>query len=213
MYALALAIGTPLVVLGLARFPGKPVLLGLIAVFLIGNLLSALSYSYAMLLAGRIVTAIAHGSFFAIGATVATRLAPKGQASRAIALMFGGLTLAMVVGVPLGSLIGNALGWQLPFLAVALQSALGWVAILWWMPALPSQKDSHAGMQLAALARPEILAMMSITILGFGASFPALEQALHARQPQRDQSLIHHSDRGSQYVSIRLYRTACRGWH
>ena len=203
LYALALAIGTPLVVLGLARFPGKPVLLGLIAVFLIGNLLSALSYSYAMLLAGRIVTAIAHGSFFAIGATVATRLAPKGQASRAIALMFGGLTLAMVVGAPLGSLIGNALGWQLPFLAVALQSALGWVAILWWMPALPSQKDSHAGMQLAALARPEILAMMSITILGFGASFPALEQALHARQPQRDQSLIHHSDRGTQYVSIR----------
>lgn len=63
LYALALAIGTPLVVLGLARFPGKPVLLGLIAVFLIGNLLSAMSYSYAMLLAGRIMTAIAHGSF------------------------------------------------------------------------------------------------------------------------------------------------------
>ncbi|WP_263141037.1 MFS transporter [Pseudomonas sp. RIT-PI-AD] len=173
LYALALAIGTPLVVLGLARFPGKPVLLGLIAVFLAGNLLSAVSHSYAMLLGGRMVTAVAHGSFFAIGATVAARLAPEGQASRALALMFAGLTLAMVVGVPLGSLIGNALGWRLPFLAVAMLAAAGWLATLRWVPALPARKTGRAGTQLAALVRPEILAMMSITVLGFGASFPA----------------------------------------
>lgn len=173
LYALALAIGTPLVVLGLARFAGKPVLLGLIAVFLVGNLLSAASHSYAMLLAGRILTAIAHGSFFAIGATVAARLAPEGQASRAIALMFGGLTLAMVVGVPLGSLIGNTLGWRLPFLAVALLAALGWLATSRWVPGLPARKTGRVGTQLAALVRPEILAIMSVTVLGFGASFPA----------------------------------------
>ena len=172
-YALALAIGTPLVVLGLARQPSKPVLLGLVAVFLLGNLVSALSHSYAMLLAGRIVTAVAHGSFFAIGATVAAQLAPKGQASRASALMFAGLTLAMVVGVPLGSLIGNGLGWRLPFFAVALLAALGWLATLRWVPDLPARGAGRASTQVAALARPEILAMMSIKALGFGASFSA----------------------------------------
>ncbi|MFT3803812.1 MAG: MFS transporter [Burkholderiaceae bacterium] len=173
LYALALAIGTPLVVLVLARLPRKPVLLASVTVFLAGNLLSALSDGYAMLLAGRIVTAVAHGSFFAIGATVAARLVPDGQASRAIALMFGGLTLAMVIGVPLGSLVGNGLGWRLPFFAVVLLAALGWLAIARWVPALPAQAAGRARTQLAALAQPGILAMMSITALGFGASFTA----------------------------------------
>ncbi|MFC0227688.1 MFS transporter [Serratia aquatilis] len=173
LYALALAIGTPLVVLGLAQLPRKPVLLGLVAIFLAGNLLSALSASYGMLLLGRIVTAVAHGSFFAIGATVAARLAPEGQASRAIALMFAGLTLAMVIGVPLGSLLGNGLGWRLPFYAVAMLAAIGWLATAIWVPALPAQAAGRISTQLASLLQPKILAMMSITILGFGASFAA----------------------------------------
>lgn len=173
LYALALAVGTPIVVLVLARLPRKPVLLGLVAVFLAGNLLSALSASYATLLAGRMVTAIAHGSFFAIGATVAARLAPQGQASRAIAVMFAGLTLAMVIGVPLGSLIGNGLGWRLPFHAVAALAALAWMATARWVPRLPAVAAGKGGTQLAALAQPAILAMMSITALGFGASFSA----------------------------------------
>ncbi|WP_329843042.1 MFS transporter [Stenotrophomonas sepilia] len=173
LYALALAVGTPVVVLALARLPRKPLLLVLVAVFLAGNLLSALSTSYELLLAGRILTAVAHGSFFAIGATVAARLAPEGQASRAIAVMFAGLTLAMVIGVPLGSLIGNGLGWRLPFFAVAALAALAWLATARWVPALPTPAAGPAGTQLAALASPPVLAMMSITVLGFGASFPA----------------------------------------
>lgn len=173
LYALALAVGTPIVVLALARLPRKPLLLALVAVFLAGNLLSALSASYGLLLAGRILTAVAHGSFFAIGATVAARLAPEGQASRAIAVMFAGLTLAMVIGVPLGSLIGNALGWRLPFFAVAVLAALAWLATARWVPALPTPAAGPAGTQLAALTSSPILAMMSITVLGFGASFAA----------------------------------------
>lgn len=173
LYALALAIGTPMVVLGLARFPRKPVLLALVLVLLAGNLLSAVSSSYAMLLVGRVVTAVAHGSFFAIGATVAARLAPDGLASRAIALMFAGLTLAMVIGVPLGSLIGNGLGWRLPFFAVAALAALAWLATARWVPALPAQAAGPSKTQLAALASPAILAVMAITVLGFGASFAA----------------------------------------
>lgn len=173
LYALALAIGTPLIVLAFSQRPRKTVLLALVTVFLAGNLLSAVSGSYTMLLTGRVVTAMVHGSFFAIGATVATRLVPEGQASRAIALMFAGLTLAMVIGVPLGSLIGNGLGWRLPFFAIAVLAALGWLAIARWIPALPAQAIGRPGVQLAALVRPEILAMMSITVLGFGANFAA----------------------------------------
>ncbi|MCX7070105.1 MAG: MFS transporter [Gammaproteobacteria bacterium] len=173
LYALALALGTPIVVLALARLPRKPLLLALVAVFLAGNLLSALSASYELLLAGRILTAVAHGSFFAIGATVAALLASEGQASRAIAVMFAGLTLAMVIGVPLGSLIGNALGWRLPFFAVAVLAALAWLATARWVPALPTPTAGPAGTQLASLTSPPILAMMAITVLGFGASFAA----------------------------------------
>ncbi|CAI0823997.1 Inner membrane transport protein ydhP [Serratia entomophila] len=171
LYALALAIGTPLAVLGLARFPRKAVLLGLVALFFAGNLLSALSASYAMLLVGRMVTAIAHGSFFAIGATVASRLVPKERAGSAIALMFSGLTLAMIIGVPAGSLLGNGMGWRLPFFAVALLSVIAWAATLKWLPALPALEPGKASTQLSALFQPAILAMMSVTILGFGASF------------------------------------------
>ncbi|SEJ06756.1 Predicted arabinose efflux permease, MFS family [Azotobacter beijerinckii] len=173
LYALALAVGTPIVVLGLARLPRKPVLVWLVAVFLAGNVLSALSTSYAMLLAGRIVTAIAHGSFFAIGATVAARLAPEGQASRAIAMMFAGLTLAMVIGVPLGSLIGNGLGWRLPLHAVAALAALALLATALWVPKLSMPPAGKAATQLAALRQPAILSMMAVTLLGFGASFAA----------------------------------------
>lgn len=170
-YALALAVGTPLTVLALARLPRKPLLLVLVAIFLAGNLLSALAGSYEVLLAGRMVTAVAHGSFFAIGATVAARLAPDGQASRAIAVMFAGLTLAMVLGVPLGSLIGNALGWRLPLFAVVGLAGLALIAIALWIPTLPAQATGPAKRQIAALASPAILAMMSVTVLGFGASF------------------------------------------
>lgn len=107
-----------------ARLPRKPLLLALVALFLLGNLVSALAGGYAVLLAGRLLTAVAHGSFFAVGVTVAAQLADKGREAQAIALMFAGLTLAMVVGVPLGSLLGNGLGWRLPFFAVAVLAAL-----------------------------------------------------------------------------------------
>jgi len=173
IYALALAIGTPFIVIGLGRFPKKTVLMMLIGVFLLGNLVSAVAPNYPILLVGRIITALAHGSFFAIGATVAASLAREGQASKAIAVMFAGLTLAMVIGVPLGSYLGNALGWRLPFYAVALLALLALLATALWLPRQPADKTGNALGQLAALRSPAIWAMMSVTILGFGASFSA----------------------------------------
>jgi predicted MFS family arabinose efflux permease len=172
LYALALALGTPFLVIGLARLPHKTVLIGLMLIFLVGNLVAALSSSYVVLLFGRIVTAVAHGAFFAIGATVASSLAPKGQAGRAIAVMLAGLTLAMVVGVPLGSVLGNRQGWRLPFFAVAGLAVCGLLAMLRWLPAnLPASAGGKIGTQLAALGNPAILTMMLVTTLGFGGSF------------------------------------------
>lgn len=174
LYALALAIGTPLLVIALSRLPRKLALLGLMTVFLAGNLLAALSHTFELLLAGRIITAVAHGTFFAIGATVAANLVPKAQAGRAISVMFAGLTLAMVIGVPLGSFLGNLMGWRLPFFAVAVLAALGLAAMARWLPAgLAHGAGGKAATQLAALGSGPILTMMAVTVFGFGSSFAA----------------------------------------
>ena len=172
LYAFSLAIGTPIVVLGFASVPRKVLLLAFIALFMLGNLVSAIASSYALLLIGRILTAIAHGSFFAIGATVAARLSPTGHASRSIAVMFGGLTLAMVIGVPMGSLVGNAFGWRLPFLAVVGLSFLAFIGTAKWVPKMEARKKVAGHLQINALTSLPIISMMAVTVLGFGASFP-----------------------------------------
>jgi len=171
LYAFALAIGTPIVTLMLARFNKKQVLVGLISVFALGNLISATASSFEVLLAGRIVTAIAHGSFFAIGATVASALAPKDSESKAIALMFAGLTFAMVIGVPFGSYIGNLAGWQWPFIAVFILAIISLFATSIYLPAQSISPKSSVKTQLEALSNSRVLAMMLVTILGFGATF------------------------------------------
>ena len=174
LYALALAIGTPLLVIALSRLPRKAALLGLMTVFLAGNLLAALSHTFELLLVGRVITAVAHGTFFAIGATVAAGLVQKEQAGRAISVMFAGLTLAMVIGVPLGSFLGNLMGWRLPFFAVVLLAALGLGAMARWLPAgLAAGAGGKAATQLAALGSGPILTMMAVTVFGFGSSFAA----------------------------------------
>ena len=85
---------------------------------------------------GRVITAVAHGTFFAIGATVAASLVSKAQAGRAISVMFAGLTLAMVIGVSFGSFLGNLMGWRLPFFAVVVLAAVGLGAMARWLPVM-----------------------------------------------------------------------------
>ncbi|MEB0967929.1 MFS transporter [Citrobacter braakii] len=173
LYALALAIGTPLLVMAISGYPPKPVLTALILIFLGGSLLSALAGSYPLFLTGRLITAVAHGSFFAIGATVAARIAPTGKAGRAIAVMFAGLTLAMVIGVPLGSFIGQIMGWRVPLIMVSLLALLALLSTMFWLPGIRKSESGNVREQLQALSHPAILTMMSITVLGFGASFAA----------------------------------------
>ncbi|MFM0229844.1 MFS transporter [Paraburkholderia sediminicola] len=171
IYALALAIGTPITVLLTSRYGRKPLLVGLVLVFFAGNVGAALSHDFGTLLIARVLTAVAHGSFFAIGASVAARLAKPGQASRAIALMFAGHTLAMVVGVPLGTYVGNLFGWRLPFLLIAAIAFISALAIAKWLPSVSMSKPTSVTSQLMTIGNPAILTMMAVTILGFGASF------------------------------------------
>lgn len=174
VYALGVAIGAPVLTALTGRVPRKTLLIGLMALFTIGNLAAWLAPGYASLMAARVLTGLAHGVFFSIGSTIATSLVSKEKAASAIALMFSGLTVALVTGVPLGTFIGQTLGWQATFLAVSL---LGAVAMAGSMLLIPNDirgsTPAPIRTQLAVLKKPRLLLVYAITALGYGGSFIA----------------------------------------
>ena len=174
LYALGVAVGAPVLTALTGRIPRKQLLLGLMALFTAGNLLAWMAPNYESLMAARVLTGLAHGVFFSIGSTIATGLVAREKAASAIALMFTGLTVALVTGVPLGTFIGQTVGWQATFLAVSL---LGVVAIAgsWWLvpSTIPNSKPSSVMAQLAVLKKPRLLLVYAITALGYGGSFIA----------------------------------------
>jgi DHA1 family inner membrane transport protein len=174
LYALGVAIGAPLLTAMMGRVPRKQLLLGLMVLFTIGNLVAWMAPDYTALMAARVLTGLAHGVFFSIGSTIATSLVPKEKAASAIALMFTGLTVALVTGVPLGTFIGQHFGWQATFLAVSL---LGVIAVIGSAILVPSDiagsKPAPLLMQLAVLKKPRLLLVYAITTLGYGGSFIA----------------------------------------
>lgn len=174
LYALGVAIGAPVLTALSSRLPRKPLLLGLMALFTVGNLVAWQAPGYQALMAARVLTGLAHGVFFSIGATIATSLVPKDKAASAIALMFSGLTVALVSGVPLGTWIGQHFGWQNTFLAVSLLGVIAFVGSLLLIPrniATPAAGGLLA--QLAVLGRPRLLLVYAMTALGYGGSFVA----------------------------------------
>jgi len=174
LYALGVAVGAPVLTALTGRVPRKQLLLALMALFTIGNLVAWMAPNYASLMAARVLTGLAHGVFFSIGSTIATGLVPKDKAASAIALMFSGLTVALVTGVPLGTFIGQHLGWQATFLAV---SALGVIAFIGCAILIPStiasSKPASLLTQMAVLKKPRLLLVYAMTALGYGGSFIA----------------------------------------
>lgn len=174
IYALGVTVGAPVLTALTGRFPRKALLLSLMLLFIAGNLLAAFSSSFALLLVGRVLTAFAHGVFFSVGATIAAGLVPENRRASAIALMFMGLTVAIVTGVPLGTLIGQTFGWRATFLAV---SGLGLVALLGiaaLLPAtLPRGEPSRLIDQLRVLGSGRLLLAFAMTALGYGGTFVA----------------------------------------
>ena len=174
LYALGVAVGAPVLTALTGRVPRKQLLLGLMLLFTIGNLVAWMAPGYAALMAARVLTGLAHGVFFSIGSTIATSLVPKEKAASAIALMFTGLTVALVTGVPLGTFIGQHFGWQATFLAVSLLGVIAIVGSWILVPAdIAGSKPSSLLTQLAVLKKPRLLLVYAMTTLGYGGSFIA----------------------------------------
>ncbi|MCB5169062.1 MFS transporter [Streptomyces bambusae] len=173
-YALGVVLGAPLMTVLGTRIPRKRMLMLLMGLFIAGNLLSALAPAFGLMLAGRVVASLAHGAFFGIGAVVAAELVAPERRAGAIALMFTGLTTANVVGVPLGTVVGQHLGWRITFFAVAGLGVLGLLGIARLVPDLPRQEGVRIRHELAALRQVQVLLAMAMTVLGFGGVFAAI---------------------------------------
>lgn len=174
LYALGVAIGAPVLTALTGNWNRKTVLLSVMSLFVAGNLLAWQAPSYETLIAARILTGLAHGVFFSIGSTIATGLVPKEKAASAIAIMFTGLTVALVTGVPLGTYIGQTFGWQSTFLAVALLGFIALVGSAFLVPnSLKQAKAARILTQAKVLAEPRLLLVFAITAVGYGGTFVA----------------------------------------
>ncbi|ASM29655.1 Inner membrane transport protein ydhP [Serratia marcescens] len=172
IYALGVAIGAPVLTALTSRIPRKLLLVGLMVLFTLGNLLAWQSPSYESLVIARLLTGLAHGVFFSIGSTIATSLVVKEKAASAIAIMFGGLTVALVTGVPLGTFIGQQFGWRETFLAVSLIGAVATVASIILVPNnIKNQGSAGVREQMKVLTHPRLLLIYAITALGYGGVF------------------------------------------
>ncbi|MFI7111485.1 MFS transporter [Nonomuraea sp. NPDC050227] len=173
-YAIGVVIGAPLMTVLGTRISRKTMLLVLMGLFVIGNLLSALAPGFGVMLGGRIVASMAHGAFFGIGSVAAAGLVAPHKKAGAIATMFTGLTVANVVGVPLGTFIGQAVGWRTTFAIVAGLGLVGLLGIAVLVPAMPRPEGTRLRPELTAFRNPQVLLAMAMTVLGFGGVFAAI---------------------------------------
>lgn len=174
LYALGVAIGAPVLTALTGRWPRKHVLLSVMTLFVIGNVLAWMAPSYGSLITARILTGLAHGVFFSIGSTIATGLVSKDKEASAIAIMFTGLTVALVTGVPLGTWIGQNFGWRATFMVVAV---LGFIALIGSALLIPKNLKQSApariSQQLSVLTQPRLLLVYAMTAVGYGGTFTA----------------------------------------
>ncbi|HEY0027364.1 MAG TPA: MFS transporter [Allosphingosinicella sp.] len=170
-YAVGVLIGAPLMTLTTGRVPRRTLLIGLAGIFTAGNLLAAVSHSYGLLLAARLLTSLNHGAFFGVGSIVAASLVPPDRQASAVAAMFMGLTIANVVGVPLATWAGEHLGWRASFWGIAALGIATMVSLRLTLPDLPAPKNSNVMTELRVLKRPEVLGALALTVVGSSAMF------------------------------------------
>jgi DHA1 family inner membrane transport protein len=171
-YALGVFVGAPLLTAATGRLPRKQVLVALMVLFTLGNLACALAPNYGLLMAARVVTSLAHGTFFGVGAVVATGLVSGDRKASAISIMFTGLTVATLLGVPAGAWLGLQFGWRSTFWAVTAIGVIATVVIATLVPADRQREAAPAFRQeLKAIAQPQVLLGLLMTVLGFGGTF------------------------------------------
>lgn len=178
-YALAVVIGALLLTAAVTRFERKPVLAVLLVLFIAGNLVSAVAPDYWTMMAGRIIAALSHGAFFGIGAVVAASMVAPTKKAGAIAIMFTGLTAANVLGVPFGTMLGQAAGWRSTFWAITGIGVLALIGILTLVPRAvqgdPAAQAASGGLrgELRAFRSGQVWLSILVTILGYGGMFGA----------------------------------------
>jgi len=170
-YALAVAIGAPAMAIATARLPRKQALIGLMGIFIVGNVLCAVAAGYSMLMLARVVTALCHGAFFGIGAVVASSLVPEDKRASAVALMFTGLTLANVLGVPLGTALGQAWGWRATFWAVAVIGVVALAALVLLLPREAVQQKTDLRRELCVFRERGVWMALGMTVFSSGSMF------------------------------------------
>jgi DHA1 family inner membrane transport protein len=170
-YALGVVIGAPLLAALTTRMPRKTVLISLMGLFTIGNTFSALAPSYGWLFAGRVLAGLPHGAFFGVGAVVAAGMVDRERRARAVSMMMVGLTVANIIGVPIGTLVGQSLGWRATFLAVGAigLAAMAGIAVL--VPRLPATQSAGLRHELSAFRSGQVWLALSTTVFGFAAVF------------------------------------------
>jgi MFS transporter, DHA1 family, inner membrane transport protein len=172
-YALGVFVGAPLLTAATGRMPRKAALIALMAIFTLGNIICALAPNYTVLMIARVITSLAHGTFFGVGSVVATRLVAADRKASAISTMFTGLTVATLLGVPAGAWIGLHFGWRATFWAVSVIGVIAMAVIALLVPS--DRGNDHAPLpfrdELKVLTRPQVLLGLLVTVVGFAGVF------------------------------------------
>ena len=172
LYALGVTFGAPVLTSLTARMSRKTLLLWIMVVFMIGNALAAAATSIVMLLAARVISAFSHGVFMSIGSTIAADLVPEHRRASAISIMFTGLTVATVTGVPLGTFIGQQLGWRAAFILIVIVGLIGFISNSLLVPS-GLRKGGRTAFrdQVKLVTNGRLLLLFLITALGYGGTF------------------------------------------
>jgi DHA1 family inner membrane transport protein len=170
-YAIGVVIGAPILAVVTGNMPRKRVLLSMVAIFIIGNFLSAAAPNYTLLLLTRIIAAFAHGTLFGVGAIVASDMVAPNKKASAIGLMFTGLTLANILGVPFGTFIGQGHGWRVTFILIALLGMVGLIAVAWLVPNIATRPSKGLAHEFKVLRQADVLIAISTTVLLSAATF------------------------------------------
>lgn len=170
-YAVGVMFGAPLITLLLSSARRRSALVGLMLLFTVGNLLSAIAPDYYTLLAARVVTSLSHGAFFGLGALVAASLVPKEKRASAVSIMFMGLTVANIGGVPAATWLGNAIGWRMAFAAISVLGLVAATALLLTLPRGETHPRPKVGKELRVLIQPAVLNALLTTAFAAGSMF------------------------------------------
>ena len=170
-YALGVVVGAPVIAVGAARLPRRIILVALMAVFTIGNLLSALSPSFGWLLVFRFLAGLPHGAYFGVAALVAASVSPPERRAQSVAMVMIGLTVATIIGVPMANVVGQWMGWRWGFVIVAMLAAMTAVAVYLFAPRAPADAGASPLRELGALKRGRVWLTLGIGAIGFGGMF------------------------------------------